>query len=217
MHNREGITMKMMWKALKDYDLWLVTKRDNHPRQNTQLTCPHPRPLYIIALTFHIPSGPPDQYLTLTLRHLGFDKFNTNLLSIPPAVFLIINMMLMTYVSEKVNQRAYMGVATQLWVLPCVIALLILPLSTENPWTTYGILVTLLSHPSPHPLQVGWCSRISGSVRTRTVSAALYNMFVQLQGIVVANIYRDDDKPDYRKCLLPLKPRSHLEYWGLLC
>jgi hypothetical protein len=22
MHNREGITMKMMWKALKDYDLW---------------------------------------------------------------------------------------------------------------------------------------------------------------------------------------------------
>jgi hypothetical protein len=22
MHNREGITMKTMWKALKDYDLW---------------------------------------------------------------------------------------------------------------------------------------------------------------------------------------------------
>jgi hypothetical protein len=59
--------------------------------ENIQLTNPPPRPLYIIALTFHIPSGPPDQYLTLTLRHLGFDKFNTNLLSIPPAVFLIIN------------------------------------------------------------------------------------------------------------------------------
>lgn len=59
--------------------------------KSEQPTHPHPRPLYIIALTFHIPSGPPDQYLALTLRHLGFDKFNTNLLSIPPAVFLIIN------------------------------------------------------------------------------------------------------------------------------
>jgi hypothetical protein len=108
-------------------------------------------------------------------------------------------MMLMTYYSEKINQRAYMGVLTQIWVLPCVIALLLLPLSTENPWSTYAVLVVLLSPPSPHPLQVGWCSRISGSVRTRTVSAALYNMFVQLQMIVSANIYRDDDKPDYRK------------------
>jgi hypothetical protein len=108
-------------------------------------------------------------------------------------------MMLMTYYSEKINQRAYMGVATQLWVLPCVIALLILPLSKENPWSTYAVLVVLLSPPSPHPLQVGWCSRISGSVRTRTVSAALYNMFVQLQMIISSNIYRDDDKPDYRK------------------
>jgi hypothetical protein len=125
--------------------------------------------------------------------------------------------MLMTYVSEKINQRACMGVFTQCWFLPCLIALLVLPLSTENPWVTYGILVTLLSHPTPHPMQVAWCSRISGSVRTRAVSAALYNMFVQVQGIISSNIYRDDDKPDYRKCLLPLKPRSHLEYWGLLC
>lgn len=114
-------------------------------------------------------------------------------------------MMLMTYVSEKINQRAYMGVFTQCWFLPCLIALLVLPLSTENPWVTYGILVTLLSHPTPHPMQVAWCSRISGSVRTRAVSAALYNMFVQVQGIISSNIYRDDDKPDYRKFMLVSK------------
>jgi hypothetical protein len=47
--------------------------------------------LYIVALTFNIPAGPPDQYLTLTLRRLGLDKFDTNLLSIPPAVFVIVN------------------------------------------------------------------------------------------------------------------------------
>lgn len=115
-------------------------------------------------------------------------------------------MMLLTYLSEKTNQRAYMGIFSQLWMLSCVVALLIIPLSTENPWTTYGILVTLLAQPSPHPMQVGWCSRISGSVRTRTVSAALYNMLVQLQGIIIANIYREDDRPDYRKFFSSLSP-----------
>jgi len=107
--------------------------------------------------------------------------------------------MIMTYVSEKINQRAYMGIFSQIWFLPCLIALLLLPISTSNPWTTYAILTTLLSYPTPHPIQVGWCSRISNSTRTRTVSAALYNMFVQVQSIVSSNIYRQDDIPDYSK------------------
>lgn len=65
MHNREGITLGLMWKAFKDYDMW---------------------PIYVLGLTFGIPAGPPDQYLTLTLRRLGFDTFETNLLSIPAQV-----------------------------------------------------------------------------------------------------------------------------------
>lgn len=108
-------------------------------------------------------------------------------------------MMIMTYVSEKVKQRAYMGIFSQIWMLPCVIALLLMPISQSNPWSIYAILTILLSFPTPHPIQVGWGSRISNSTRTRTVSAALYNMFVQVQSIISANIYREDDIPDYRK------------------
>lgn len=62
MHNRQAVDFKRLWKSICDYDLW---------------------PIYIIGLTFGIPVGPPDQYLTLTLRNLGFDTFNSNLLSIP--------------------------------------------------------------------------------------------------------------------------------------
>jgi len=42
-------------------------------------------------------------------------------------------------------------------------------------------------------------SRNAGTVRTRTVASALYNMTVQAGSIISSNIYRDDDKPLYRR------------------
>lgn len=57
-------------KSLCDFDLW---------------------PIYALGLSFGIAAGPPDQYLTLTLRQLGFDTFNSNLLSIPAQIGTTVN------------------------------------------------------------------------------------------------------------------------------
>ena len=107
-------------------------------------------------------------------------------------------MILLTWLSEKIGQRAYLGLFNQLWLLPCPVALAVLP-TTIPKWSSYALILVLLSYPSPHPMQVAWCSRNSNSVRTRAISAALYNMAVQLATIIGTTVYRENDRPEYRR------------------
>jgi hypothetical protein len=89
---------------------------------------------------------PPQSYLTLTLRGLGFSTFKTNLLAIPYSVLNIINMIVLAFFSRKVKERAFVSMLANVWVLPLLIALETLPANT-NPWSTYAILTLLLAYP----------------------------------------------------------------------
>ncbi|KAF3345578.1 hypothetical protein VD0002_g2796 [Verticillium dahliae] len=178
MHNREAITPQLLWNSLKDFDLW---------------------PIYLIGLTFEIPMGPPKLYLTLTLRSLGFDTFQSNLLSIPYTIGHMIMMLGLTYIGEIFKELSFVSMIGQVWALPLLIFLNIVNTDEINRWLFYFVIILLLMYPNPHPIQVGWNSRNSGSVRSRTVSAACYNMFVQGSGIISSNIYREDDAPLYKR------------------
>lgn len=186
MHNREPITPKLLWKSLKDYDLW---------------------PLYIIGLTFQTPVVTPKQYLTLTLKGLGFGTFVTNLLVIPSEVLSIIFLLLLTYASEICNQLTLVSTIGQIWMLPFLVYLYVIDINTANKWCVWAVITLLLSYPNgkltcsnlleimahkitAHAIQVNWNSRNSNTVRSRTVSAAMYNMCVQSSGIIASNIYR---------------------------
>jgi hypothetical protein len=177
MHNRQGLSLKMLWQSLKDYDLW---------------------PIYAIGILFEIPTAPPKTYLTLSLKAIGFNTFQTTLLSIPVTVFASINLLLVTELTERFHQISLIGLLTQLWTLPLLIVLYT-SAGTLSHWGLYAVTFVLLGWPSPHAAHVGWCSRLSNTVRTRTVSAALYNITIQFSGIASSNIYRSDDKPLYRR------------------
>ncbi|KAF4616389.1 hypothetical protein D9613_008670 [Agrocybe pediades] len=177
MHNREALTMKRLWQSLCDFDMW---------------------PLYIIGLLFGIPASPPASYLTLSLRNLGFSTITTNLLTIPSTIGHIFTMAGITLISENYNDRSFVSMSEDVWMLPFLIALRTLP-DKANPWKFYGLSSVLLMYPYTHPIQVGWCSRNAGAVAARTVSASVYNMFVQASSIISANIYRKDDAPMYRR------------------
>ncbi|KAH0834833.1 allantoate permease [Lanmaoa asiatica] len=151
MHNREGLSPKRLWTAICDYDLW---------------------PVYILGLTFGMPSSTPSTYLTLLLRQAGRVK---------------------ALCSHRSAAELMLNYQHNLWALPFLVAVYTLP-STPTPWLFFGLLTGLLSYP-----YVGWCSRNSGAVASRTVNASLYNMFAQASIIAATQIYVASDAPRYER------------------
>ncbi|KAI0547943.1 major facilitator superfamily domain-containing protein [Xylaria curta] len=178
MHNREPITLKLLWQSLTDVDLW---------------------PLYAIGLTFNIATLAPQLYLTLSLKGLGFTTFQTNLLSIPYLVLKIINMLLLSTLAEVTGQLAASASLFQFWCLPFLIYLRVVDTTHASKWLTWAMISLLLAAPLAHPVQVGWISRNANTVRSRAIGAALYNMFLQAGVVISSNIYRADDAPLYRR------------------
>lgn len=68
MHNREGLTLKRLWTALWDYDLWPLYILCVIIFPLTVQTADH---FLCSGLMFGIPVSPPSSYLTLSLRKLG--------------------------------------------------------------------------------------------------------------------------------------------------
>ncbi|VVT48686.1 uncharacterized protein SAPINGB_P001901 [Magnusiomyces paraingens] len=178
MHNRQAVSFKQLGESLLDYDLW---------------------PLYLIGLISYIPTNAVSSYFTLNLRQLGFNTFYTNLLTIPPNFVHIILLISQTWLTEHLNERSLISSLQPLWVIPCGAVLAFWSGTLHNVWGTYAVLVILLSGPYIHAILVGWCSRNSNAVRTRTVSAAVYNMFVQGGSVIASNVYRKDDAPYYKR------------------
>jgi MFS family permease len=177
MHNRQGLSFTALWDSLSDYDMW---------------------PIYLLGFTWMIPMTPETTYITLTCKALGFSTFQTNLLTIPAYTLFILQLLFWTWVSEKLNQRLLIGLISQFWVLPLLIALEVLPKTFHGSnWAKWAISTLIIGYPYAHAVIVALASRNAGTVRTRTVASSLYNMAVQSSNVFSSQIYRTDDKPYY--------------------
>ena len=129
-----------------------------------------------------VPVQPPQTYLTLSLRNLGYTTTQANLLSIPSKGLGMILLLLFCYVSEVVNSRIAVLVSLQFWALPLLVTLYTFT-SQTSPWAYFAVVTLIAGYPYVHPVQVAWASTNSGGVGTRTISASIYNMFVQAGGM----------------------------------
>jgi hypothetical protein len=127
MHNREALTTSLLWQSIKDFDLW---------------------PMYLLGITFQTPMSAPANYLTLSLRELGFGTFQTNLLVIPKQVVHVVNMLALTYAAEVFGELTFIALIGQLWAFPFLIFINVFDINQINKWVAWGIMTALLCYPS---------------------------------------------------------------------
>ena len=108
----------------------------------------------------------------------------------------------MAFISEAINSRVAATLVLQIWAMPLLIALYTFDSHTSS-WAYFAVVSLIAGYPYIHPIQVAWASRNSSSVRTRsvlsriygggliegirTISASIYNMFVQMGAIIAVN------------------------------
>lgn len=187
MHNRQGLSWGALRASISDYHMW---------------------PLYLLGLTWNVPTVPMQGYITLNLKAVGFGTFETNLLSIPAFVLFILGLIVSlclcsihgreqfrltgpgqfwTFLSERINERFLLATVSQWWALIMLIALVALP-SSRSPWAQYALSVLLYGMPYVQAIFTALTSRNAGSVRTRTVATALYNIFYQVSNVIGINV-----------------------------
>lgn len=180
MNNRQGVNLIGLWRALKEKDLW---------------------PIFLLGLIIFIPFQPPQTYLSLTLRQLGFSVFHSNLLAIPSQFLFAVNCLWLPYLARRFNERSLTSSISNIWTLPLLVALYCIPqvASARWNWTRFALLTLVASFPYCHPTIISWLSQNCHSVRNRAVSTALYNMSYQVGSILATRIFTDADRPFYHR------------------
>ena len=98
-----------------------------------------------MSLTLLILPTPVNAYFTLNLRSLGFDTFQTNLLTIPAYVLFLFQLVFWTWYSEKTNNRMAVSLIYCLWCFVLLMALKFLPPGAIE-WAWYAITVLLIGY-----------------------------------------------------------------------
>jgi hypothetical protein len=111
-------------------------------------------PIYLLGLTWSIPTTPITAYLTLILKGLGWNTFQTNLLTIPAYILFLLQLIFWTWVSEKINNRFLIVLFCQIYMLPLLVALEVIP-TNDNPWIMYTLSILMVGYPYIHAI-IGW-------------------------------------------------------------
>ena len=109
-------------------------------------------PIYLLGLTWNLPAAPATNYLSLILRSADFTTFETSLLTVPAYALFLFQIIFWTWVSEKTKNRFMIVLVSQIWILPLLLSLEVLPAGLAYVWARYTLTVMLVGYPYAHAI-----------------------------------------------------------------
>ncbi|RAL61385.1 hypothetical protein DID88_009519 [Monilinia fructigena] len=120
------------------------------------------------------------------------------MLTILSAALQIITMLVLAYSSDFFNERTFHCVFGEFWILPLLAALLKIP-DGGREWSRWSLVTLISGYPYFHPIISAWISENTLNVKKRAITAATYNVIVQIGSLVGSQIYRSYDAPYYKQ------------------
>ena len=103
--------------------------------------------------------------------------------------------------------------------MPLLIALLTLP-DGGREWGRFSLITLISGYPYFHPLVSSWISENTFDVKKRAITAATYNVIVQIGSLISSQIYRKYDGPYYKQVLVAICALSVITFlvqrWALV-
>jgi hypothetical protein len=107
-------------------------------------------------------------------------------------------MLALAYSSDYFEERAFHCILGEFWIMPLLIALLTLP-DGGREWGRLSLNTLISGYPYFHPLVSSWISQNTFDVKKRAITAATYNVIVQVGSLISSQIYRKYDGPYYKQ------------------
>ncbi|KAB2570445.1 putative transporter [Lasiodiplodia theobromae] len=205
-----------LWDPFTPHDRTILTARlasSNTTTDKAPLSWTHIRaalldPLLWLHLLLNMASLAPKGGLQLygpsVIKALGFTKTKANALNSVSSFLVVVFSFAISYASDATKLRGPWCIVAFAWSIAFAGALYGLPLSAGK-WTRYWVFTFLGSgNALAQGLNDAWLSVNAGTPQKRSVGLAFVVIGSNLGGLAGQQMFREEDKPRYRRAFLAI-------------
>ncbi|KXS20802.1 MFS general substrate transporter [Gonapodya prolifera JEL478] len=177
---KQFVPLRDVWAAISDWNVW---------------------PNLIFAFINQFVTAGFSLYSPLIIQSFGFDALLSNVLTIPGQVFHLFNQLIQGYVADRYKTKWTIIVFGMTGLLLGYVLNLAIPASKSQAGAYFSLIWTVGFFLPWHAVNASWQAANVAPNGKRAIIFSMYIISVNISSAFGVWIYRDDDKPGFRRAL----------------